>query len=47
MLVYNIGSRMSFDILKAVNEKLLNLTGTAVPRILIGNVADLEEQGLR
>lgn len=48
MLVYSISSRRSLETLKSINLKLLNLTGTSnVPRVLVGNKADLEQENLR
>jgi len=42
VLMYSIASRRSLEILKGINEKLLNLTGSRnVPRVLVGNKADL------
>lgn len=41
ILVYNVRSKRSFDALKTVNQKLVNLTGTnKVPRVLVGNKAE-------
>uniref|UniRef100_K3WLJ4 Uncharacterized protein n=1 Tax=Globisporangium ultimum (strain ATCC 200006 / CBS 805.95 / DAOM BR144) TaxID=431595 RepID=K3WLJ4_GLOUD len=36
VLVYSIGSRTSFDKLKLINEKLLNMLGSKPPRVLVG-----------
>lgn len=49
VLVYSIASRRSLENLKSINAKLINLIGTTkVPRVLVGNKADLEaEDGLR
>ena len=48
VLVYSISSRRSLEILKSINMKLLNLTGSNnVPRVLVGNKADLETEDLR
>jgi Ras family protein len=48
VLAYSISSRRSFDILKTINLKLLNLTGTSqVPRILVGNKCDLDDEDAR
>lgn len=43
MLVYSIGSRTSFDKLKLINEKLLNMLGSKPPRVLVGSMSDLEK----
>ncbi|KAJ0408184.1 hypothetical protein ATCC90586_006494 [Pythium insidiosum] len=43
VLVYSIGSRTSFDKLKLINEKLLNLLGSKPPRVLVGSMSDLEK----
>jgi hypothetical protein len=48
VLVYSISSRRSLETLKSINLKLLNLTGSNdVPRVLVGNKADLEQENLR
>lgn len=43
VLVYSIGSRASFDKLKLINEKLLNMLGSKPPRVLVGSMSDLEK----
>ncbi|KAF1331573.1 Ferrous iron transporter b, partial [Globisporangium splendens] len=43
VLVYSIGSRTSFDKLKLINEKLLNMLGSKPPRVLVGSMSDLEK----
>jgi Ras family protein len=44
-LVFSIADRRSFNMVPALNDSLLNtLATTDVPRILIGSMADLEEQ---
>ena len=46
VLVYSIASQRSFDIVQAINQKLINLMGTQhVPRVLIGNKIDLASTG--
>jgi Ras family protein len=41
ILAYSVRSKRSFEILKTINQKLLNLTGyDKVPRVLVGNKAD-------
>eukprot|EP00824_Muranothrix_gubernata_P016662 TRINITY_DN34349_c0_g1_i1.p1 TRINITY_DN34349_c0_g1~~TRINITY_DN34349_c0_g1_i1.p1 ORF type:complete len:254 (-),score=32.03 TRINITY_DN34349_c0_g1_i1:29-790(-) len=42
VLVYSVVSRLSFEMTKTINEKLLNVLGTdKVPRVLVGNKVDL------
>ncbi|KJE97215.1 Ras like enriched [Capsaspora owczarzaki ATCC 30864] len=42
VLVYSVTSRTSFEMLKIIREKLLNMTGTnSVPLVLVGNKTDL------
>jgi small GTP-binding protein len=42
ILVYSVTSRKSLEILKVINEKILNALGTEkVPRVLVGNKTDL------
>ncbi|EDV28205.1 GTP-binding protein Rheb [Trichoplax sp. H2] len=42
ILVYSITSNKSFEVVKDVREKLLDMTGTThVPMILVGNKSDL------
>lgn len=44
VLVYSIASKRSLELLEGVHTKLINLTGNPkVPRILVGNKADLVE----
>lgn len=43
VLVYSIGARASFDKLKLINEKLLNMLGSKPPRVLVGSMSDLEK----
>eukprot|EP00696_Hemimastix_kukwesjijk_P005481 gnl/Hemi2/16919_TR5621_c0_g1_i1.p1 gnl/Hemi2/16919_TR5621_c0_g1~~gnl/Hemi2/16919_TR5621_c0_g1_i1.p1 ORF type:complete len:205 (-),score=46.55 gnl/Hemi2/16919_TR5621_c0_g1_i1:67-681(-) len=43
VLVYSVASKPSFEMIKIVNNKLLNVCGTeCVPRVLVGNKIDLE-----
>eukprot|EP00731_Ephydatia_muelleri_P014136 Em0007g1446a len=45
VLVYSVTSMKSFDVVKIIYEKILNLTGTrSVPIILVGNKSDLHMQ---
>ena len=46
MLVYSISSRVSFEKLKLINEKLLNMLGTEPPRVLVGSMSDLQNARL-
>lgn len=42
VLVYSVTSKTSFEMVKIIREKLLNLTGTnTVPMVLVGNKTDL------
>eukprot|EP01137_Pigoraptor_chileana_P022162 Opistho-2@86793 len=42
VLVYSVTSRTSFEMVKIIREKLLNMTGTnSVPIVLVGNKTDL------
>jgi small GTP-binding protein len=42
VLVYAVNQRSSFEILKTINEKILNAHGSdKVPRVLVGNKIDL------
>ena len=44
-LVYSIDSRKSFEVVKILHDKLLDLTGKVqVPTILVGNKLDLQMQ---
>jgi len=48
LLVYNVASLHSLEALKSINLKLMNLTGTTnVPRVLVGNKADVADESLR
>ena len=42
VLVYSIGVRTSFEKLKLINEKLVNMLGSKPPRVLVGSMSDLE-----
>jgi Ras homolog enriched in brain len=46
LLVFSIVSRQSFDMIKQVNDSLLNTLGDApdVPRVLVGSMKDLHEK---
>ncbi|KAG3068406.1 hypothetical protein JG687_00017336 [Phytophthora cactorum] len=43
VLVYSIGLRTSFEKLKLINEKLVNMLGSKPPRVLVGSMSDLEK----
>lgn len=44
-LVYSIDSRKSFEVVKILHDKLLDLTGKVlIPTILVGNKLDLQTQ---
>jgi Ras family protein len=43
VLVYSIGSRTSFEKLKLINEKLVNMLGSKPPRVLVGSMSDLDK----
>lgn len=43
VLVYSIGSLTSFEKLKLINEKLLNMLGSRPPRVLVGSMSDLDK----
>lgn len=44
MLVYSVGSRVSFDLIPIIRDKILNATGTdEMPMILVGNKSDLSD----
>jgi len=48
VLIYSVSSVHSLEALKSINQKLMNLTGTTnVPRILVGNKADMADENLR
>lgn len=42
ILVYSITSRSSFEKLKLIHEKLLNMLGTEPPRVVVGSMCDLK-----
>lgn len=45
VLVYSITSRTSFEMVKIINDKILNALGTdKVPRVLVGNKKDLSHE---
>nr|AVV26995.1 Rheb [Colponema vietnamica] len=45
VLLYSVDNRQSFEMVKIINEKLLNLIGTdRVPRVLVGNKIDLDDE---
>jgi Ras family protein len=45
VLVYSIASRPSFEMIRVLNDKILNATGNdKVPRIIVGNKTDLGKQ---
>ncbi|XP_049851664.1 GTP-binding protein Rheb homolog isoform X1 [Schistocerca gregaria] len=45
VLVYSIANKYSFDIVKNINDQILNALGTEkVPRVLVGNQKDLVSQ---
>lgn len=45
ILVYAVTSRKSFEVIKVIFEKLVNMTGGVdVPIMLVGNKKDLEEE---
>jgi Ras family protein len=45
VLVYSVANRASFDMIRILNEKILNETGNEkVPRIIVGNKTDLAKQ---
>jgi len=42
VLVYSVTSKSSFEMVKLINDKILNALGTdSVPRVLVGNKKDL------
>jgi len=42
ILIYSVTSKASLDVVKVVNDKILNANGTdKVPRVLVGNKSDL------
>ena len=43
ILVYSVNSRKSFDVIKIVYDKLLDMKGSAnIPIVLVGNKTDLQ-----
>ena len=45
VLVYSIDSRKSFDVVKILHDKLLDLTGKVlIPTVVVGNKLDLQAQ---
>nr|AVV26991.1 Rheb [Malawimonas californiana] len=45
IFVFSINSHASFNTIKTINEKVLNLWGTStVPVVLVGNKVDLDQQ---
>lgn len=45
MLVYSIASRVSFDMITIIRDKILNATGAdTLPMVVVGNKADLDAQ---
>jgi len=46
ILVFSIASRQSFEMIRQVNDLLLNALGDApdVPRVLVGSMKDLADQ---
>jgi GTPase SAR1 family protein len=45
ILVYSVTSKKSFEMVKIINDKLLNSLGTEkVPRVLVGNKTDLRHE---
>ncbi|GAM18428.1 hypothetical protein SAMD00019534_016030 [Acytostelium subglobosum LB1] len=43
ILVYSVTSASSLDVIKVLNDKILNALGTEkIPRVLVGNKSDLE-----
>ncbi|KAG7381065.1 hypothetical protein PHYPSEUDO_006499 [Phytophthora pseudosyringae] len=45
VLVYSIGLRTSFEKLKLINEKLVNMLGSKPPRVLVGSIEVTVEEG--
>mmetsp|Transcript_19911 Transcript_19911/g.39877 ORF Transcript_19911/g.39877 Transcript_19911/m.39877 type:complete len:187 (+) Transcript_19911:69-629(+) len=41
LLMFSIASASSFEKVKVINDKLLNLLGAEVPRVLVGTMCDL------
>ncbi|KAF8937631.1 ras-2 [Dissophora ornata] len=45
ILVYSVTSKLSFDMIKIIRDKILNYTGTDwVPIVIVGNKSDLHGQ---
>lgn len=44
ILCYSVENMYSFQMIKSINSKLTGLVGTSVPKILIGNKADLHNK---
>ncbi|KAF9405512.1 GTP-binding protein [Podila epigama] len=45
ILVYSVTSKLSFDMIKIIRDKILNFTGTDwVPIVIVGNKSDLHGQ---
>ncbi|KAF9586152.1 GTP-binding protein [Lunasporangiospora selenospora] len=45
VLVYSVTSKLSFDMISVIRDKILNFTGTDwVPIVIVGNKADLQNQ---
>jgi len=45
LLVYSVTSEASFELIKTLNDKILNACGTEkVPRVLLGNKYDLDQE---
>ncbi|KYQ96753.1 hypothetical protein DLAC_11571 [Tieghemostelium lacteum] len=45
ILVYSVTSKASLDVVKVLNDKILNSLGTEkIPRVLVGNKSDLENE---
>ncbi|KAG0228421.1 GTP-binding protein [Actinomortierella wolfii] len=45
ILVYSVTSKLSFDMIKIIRDKILNFTGTDwVPIVIVGNKSDLHAQ---
>ena len=44
-MVYSITSKLSFEMVSIIRDKILNYTGTDwVPTVIVGNKADLVQQ---
>eukprot|EP01103_Thecamoeba_quadrilineata_P003330 TRINITY_DN13121_c0_g1_i1.p1 TRINITY_DN13121_c0_g1~~TRINITY_DN13121_c0_g1_i1.p1 ORF type:complete len:185 (-),score=31.11 TRINITY_DN13121_c0_g1_i1:69-623(-) len=45
LLVYSVANKGSFELIKTLNDKILNACGTEkVPRVLLGNKCDLDKE---